>query len=105
MSVTISNAVNAYKQALAKLDKAGLEPRIDPAGNSDFANLVSEAVKSAGEAIASGEKASVNAMTGGGAELTDVITAVSNAELTLQTVVTVRDRVIQAYQEIIRMPI
>ncbi len=104
MSVTIANAVNAYKQALAKLDKAGLEPR-DPADNSDFATLMSDAVKSAGEAVASGEKASVNALTGGGAELTDVITAVSNAELTLQTVVTVRDRVIQAYQEIIRMPI
>jgi flagellar hook-basal body complex protein FliE len=39
------------------------------------------------------------------AELTDVVTAVSNAELTLQTVVTIRDRVIQAYQDIIRMPI
>ena len=41
----------------------------------------------------------------GEADLTDVVTAVSNAEMTLQTVVTVRDRVVAAYQEILRMPI
>ncbi len=35
----------------------------------------------------------------------DVVQAVSNAELTLQTVVAVRDRVVNAYQEIMRMPI
>ena len=31
--------------------------------------------------------------------------AVSKADLTLQTVVTIRDRVVQAYQDILRMPI
>ena len=39
------------------------------------------------------------------AELVDVVTAVSDAEVTLQTVTALRDRVIQAYQEIIKMPI
>ena len=39
------------------------------------------------------------------AELVDIVTAVTNAEITLDTVVTLRDRVIQAYQEIIRMPV
>jgi flagellar hook-basal body complex protein FliE len=41
----------------------------------------------------------------GKADLTEVITAVTNAELTLQTATTVRDKVVQAYQEILRMPI
>ena len=45
------------------------------------------------------------AAAAGKAELADVITAVSNAEVTLQTVVAIRDRVIAAYQEIMRMPI
>jgi flagellar hook-basal body complex protein FliE len=39
------------------------------------------------------------------AELVDVISAVSNAEMALESVVAVRDRVVQAYQEILRMPI
>jgi flagellar hook-basal body complex protein FliE len=41
----------------------------------------------------------------GKADLTEVVTAVTNAEITLKTVLAIRDRVIQAYQEIARMPI
>lgn len=101
---SIAGAVNAYKQAINQKSGNGLDPRTDSAGAGDFAGMVREAATSATEAVSAGEKATIQAMTGG-AELTDVITAVSNAELTLQTVVAVRDRVIQAYQEIIRMPI
>jgi flagellar hook-basal body complex protein FliE len=41
----------------------------------------------------------------GRAELVDVVTAVASAEASLETVMAVRDQVIQAYQEIMRMPI
>jgi flagellar hook-basal body complex protein FliE len=41
----------------------------------------------------------------GKAELVDVITAISAAESSLETVMAVRDQVISAYQEILRMPI
>jgi flagellar hook-basal body complex protein FliE len=39
------------------------------------------------------------------AELVDVVTAVTQAEITLETVTAVRDKVISAYQDIMRMPI
>ena len=52
----------------------------------------------------SGEDASARAVTGE-AELTEVVQAVTAAEVTLETVVAVRDRMISAYQEIMRMPI
>ena len=41
----------------------------------------------------------------GKAELIDVVTAVTSAEASLETVMAVRDQVISAYQEIMRMPI
>ena len=41
----------------------------------------------------------------GEAGLVDVVTAMSNAEMVVQTVVSVRDRMVQAYNDIIRMPI
>lgn len=41
----------------------------------------------------------------GKAELVDVVTAISAAESSLETVMAVRDQVIAAYQEIMRMPI
>ena len=37
--------------------------------------------------------------------MVDVVTAVAEAEATLQTVVAVRDKVIAAYNDIIKMPI
>jgi len=43
--------------------------------------------------------------TVGKAELVDVVTAVSSAESSLETVMAIRDQVISAYQEILRMPI
>jgi flagellar hook-basal body complex protein FliE len=45
------------------------------------------------------------AAAAGEAELLDVVTAVSAAEISLETVVAVRDEVVRAYQEILRMPI
>jgi flagellar hook-basal body complex protein FliE len=41
----------------------------------------------------------------GQGSLIDVVTDVSSAEASLETVMAVRDQVIQAYQEIMRMPI
>lgn len=41
----------------------------------------------------------------GQGQLIDVVTAVSSAEASLETVMAVRDQVIAAYQEIMRMPI
>jgi flagellar hook-basal body complex protein FliE len=41
----------------------------------------------------------------GQADIVDVVNAVNAAELSLDTVVAVRDKVIQAYQSIMQMPI
>jgi flagellar hook-basal body complex protein FliE len=45
------------------------------------------------------------AHTNGQADLVSVVTAIASAEASLETVVAVRDQVIAAYQEIMRMPI
>jgi flagellar hook-basal body complex protein FliE len=46
----------------------------------------------------------MTALTGGG-NLTEVVTALARAELTLQSATAVRDRMVQAYQDIMKMPI
>lgn len=50
------------------------------------------------------EQQAMHAIAGGG-DLTAVVQAVSRAELTLQTATAIRDRVVQAYQDIMKMPI
>jgi flagellar hook-basal body complex protein FliE len=57
--------------------------------------------------VETGHQADAQAMTAiaCGGNLTEVVTAVSRAELALQSTVAIRDRVVQAYQDIMRMPI
>ncbi len=45
------------------------------------------------------------AAAAGKANLSDVVQAVNDASITLQTVTAVRDKVIQSYQQIARMPL
>ena len=45
------------------------------------------------------------AMASGKANLMDVVTAVADTDVAVSTLVSVRDRVIQSYEDIMRMPI
>jgi flagellar hook-basal body complex protein FliE len=49
--------------------------------------------------------AQAQAMATGKANVVDVVTAVAETEVAIDALVAVRDRVIQAYEEIMRMPI
>jgi len=63
-------------------------------------SVMSDAVKASKTA-----ETQMAAQVQGKAELVDVVTAVSSAEASLETVMAIRDQVINAYQEIMRMPI
>lgn len=69
-----------------------------------FLGALKEATQKSIDTMRSGETMSAKAVTGE-ADITDVVQAVTAAELTLQTVVSIRDRMVSAYQEIMRMPI
>jgi flagellar hook-basal body complex protein FliE len=73
-------------------------------GGPSFQQLVQNAIGDAVQASKHSE-AQIAAHANGKAELVDVVTAVASAEASLETVMAVRDQVIQAYQEIMRMPI
>ncbi len=98
----INQVINAYKDASRGVsgDSAGSEIA---SGGDEFASLVKGAIR---EAIQIGERGEQLSIAGinDKADLTQVVTAVAEAEVTLQTVVSVRDKVIDAYREILRMP-
>ncbi len=96
-----ANAIAAYSNtARAAVPSAELRPQPGPT----FSNLIETEAQQALQTTHMAEKASIQGVAGK-ADLTDVVTAVSNAEMTLQTVVAVRDRVIGAYLDILKMPI
>ena len=73
-------------------------------GGSDFGSTLQQTLQGAVDSFSAAETKTTEALTGGG-NLTEVVTALSRAELTLQTATAIRDRVVQAYQDIMRMPI
>ncbi len=103
MVMNFSNAVSAYGKAFDQGKLPGLEAR-DQAPSQDFAESLRTAAESAVDTLRRGEAESLKAAAGE-ADITDLVTAMSQAEITLQTVVAVRDKVIEAYQTILRMPI
>jgi flagellar hook-basal body complex protein FliE len=74
------------------------------AGGSPFAQMVQGAIEQTVNASRSAE-VKMTAHAQGKAELVDVVTSVASAEASLETAMAVRDQVISAYQEIMRMPI
>jgi flagellar hook-basal body complex protein FliE len=75
-----------------------------PAPAEGFGGLVQRAMEQGVQIGRGAEAASTAAMLGQGG-VTEAVLAISRAELALQTTVAVRDRVVAAYQEIMRMPI
>ena len=69
-----------------------------------FGDMLRKAADGVMDTMAKGEQASMAAATGK-ADLAAVTEAVNNAEVAVQTVVAIRDRVVSAYQDIMRMPI
>ncbi len=99
----IASAVNAYARTISNATRPGIESR-DTGKEDDFAALVKGAIQEAKAIGLKGEGQSLAAVKDQ-ADLHEVVTAVAEAELSLQTVVAVRDKVIEAYKEIIKMPI
>src|SRR4051812_7540350 len=102
------SAAGAYAKLARLADPAASIPKVgagggDSAGPS-FGALVKDAI---GSVIDSGKKsdAQTHAMAAGKANIVDVATAVTETEVAIEAMVSVRDKVIAAYEEIMRMPI
>lgn len=113
MTVTFNHASSAYRDATRVAEKiiaetgAGQATPTQVSGNglkTDFSDLLGQSLQSSRDVGYKSEQMSTKAVVNE-TELHELIGAVSNAELTLNTVVAVRDRVISAYQDIIKMPI
>lgn len=94
------SGVRAYQSA-AKLAGGG---GVGAGDDFDFGAMVQKAVTDTASATRNAETQSMQAVAGR-ADVVDVVTAIAAAESQLETVIAVRDQVIQAYQEILRMPI
>ena len=104
MTIAPAAAAAAY-QALSNIGAsapAAASGAATPA--SSFSDFLSGAMNNAVGTMKAGEQMATQQVAGH-ADIVDVVNSVNSAELTLDTVMAVRDKVIAAYQTVMQMPI
>jgi flagellar hook-basal body complex protein FliE len=102
--ITALTAARAYAQTQGAAGASSGAGGAEMLGGSAFSDMVKSAIESTVQSSRAAE-AQMTAQVQGKAELIDVVTSVAAAEASLEQVIAVRDQVIAAYQEIMRMPI
>jgi flagellar hook-basal body complex protein FliE len=108
-------AANAYSSLARLMDSGGAAPartadlgaglgKPAEGGGVSFGSLLKDAI---GGVVESGRKSDAQsvAMASGKSNVMDVVTAVAETDVAINTLVSVRDRVIQSYEDILKMPI
>jgi flagellar hook-basal body complex protein FliE len=97
-------AANAYANLARILDTGGAGKTPEAGGGPSFSALLKDAV---GSVLDAGKKSDVQtvAMASGKANVMDVVTAVADTDVAVSTLVSVRDKVIAAYEDIMKMSI
>ncbi len=110
MAAPATSAVNlaatAYSAAQKYADPSKLTSiqSIGDQPNGGFGDMLQNALNKVSVAGTKADTQSIKAISGK-ADLVDVVTAVAESEAALETLVAVRDKVIAAYEEIMRMPV
>jgi len=115
LAMTPSGAAGAYArvQSGVGLGSAGGIPDADGLGIDDgstaggAASFGSTLQRALQNVVQTGHEADAKAADGisGEGNITDVVMAVSRAQMALQSTVVIRDRVVQAYQDIMKMSV
>lgn len=105
MNIDTSFAARLYESARRLAPPEAAEPGgSGAAGGRSFAETLAAAADGLAENMRAGEQAARAALTGQG-DVQSVVEALTATELALQGAVAIRDRVVEAYQEILRMPV
>ena len=104
LPLTPGGAAAAYRANMAAASPAASGTSATNEAGGGFGEALARAVENAVATGHEADRASARGLMGEGS-VTDLVVAVGRAELTLQTAVAVRDRVVAAYQEVMRMPI
>lgn len=101
------DAIGAYGRVaggIAPAAPSAKSPAAPAENGGGFGSIVSQMVGGTAETLGRAEQASLRQIAGKG-DLIDVVTAIGAAENALDTMVAVRDKVVSAYGEIMRMQI
>lgn len=96
-------ANNAYQSAARLAQQIAANEIKQKTPEANFGQMVQEAVSNTIQQGREADKKAIG-LVEGKTDVVDVVTAIAETEVALETMVSVRDRVISAYEEIMRMP-
>ena len=100
MVMNVSDVLSVYKKTGGIIDDAGSASTPAAAGGQSFSDALQSFAGDAIDTLKDGEKAATAKMTGAKTDMAGVVTAINNAEIMLEEVTAIRDKVITAYQSI-----
>ena len=100
----VAAAYNSASRLIADQAKGSSGALGGATQGNDFGKFLADQLQGVADAGKASDKMSLD-LVNGKANVVDVVTAISQTELAMQSMVTVRDKVISAYEEIMRMPI
>jgi flagellar hook-basal body complex protein FliE len=104
MDVRAPLAGRLYSQAAQAAKPKPLDPQIPAGKPEDFGKALQQSALDTLRAIQGGEEM-VKAGLAGRADAHSVVEALAQTELAVETATTLRDKVVEAYNEILRMPV
>ena len=107
MSTPFNAAASAYgnvARLVGDAARTAAKPEAAAGQGDDFAKLLANSVQGVLDQGQAANTAAMDLVNGKG-DIVNVVTAISQTEMAIDTMVAVRDKVISAYEEIMRMPI
>lgn len=104
MEISSSAAIRGYGAARDLMGPAGTAKSAAAKPESKEPNALAKGMESFSDALKNVET-TTQSYAAGQSDAQSVVQALANAEMALETAVTVRNRVVEAYQELLRMPI
>lgn len=103
--------IGAYQNTLRPNIATNAASSVAPADKSSsqsgasFVDTLKTAIQDSNEALKAADQASRSFATGEAKNLHDVMIAMEKADVSLRTITAVRGKIVEAYQEIMRMPV
>jgi flagellar hook-basal body complex protein FliE len=88
----------------AKANSRAADADAPVVGPDSFGSAITQALRQAVQTGSTADDQTIKTISGGGS-LMEVVTALTHAEMTLRAATVIRDRVVQAYQDMIKAPI
>lgn len=102
--VSIPPTLAAVQNAYGKAQSTTISTSSPPAGQTGFGALVENAAQTAIKTVRQGDEVAIAGLAGQ-ADMQAVVEATMAMESTVRVSVALRDKMVEAYQEIMRMPI